>query len=105
MPSKVVVVRILAVSYNITYSTTVILAQIKACLAAIMGQWRQVRDMETPPTPQNPWYVSLNDEWGPLKQWIGLLTTPHTHIPVQAGPTDSIQFGGSEAGFGLVWPA
>ena len=41
-----------------------ILAQIKVCLAAIMGQWRQVRDMETPPAPQNPLYVSLNEDGG-----------------------------------------
>ena len=102
MPSTVVAVRILAVSYNIIGSTTAILAQIKACLAAIMGQWRQVRDMETPPTPQNPLYVSLNDGWRPLKQWIGLPIAPHTRTPVQAGPTGSSQFGGSETRFGLV---
>ena len=102
-----VVVRISAVSYNIIDSETAIfLAQIKLCLAAIMGRWRQVRDMGTPLTPQNISYVSLlNDRWGPLKQWIGLLTAPHTHTPVQAGPTGSSKFGGSEAGFGLVWPA
>ena len=82
-----------------------ILAQIKVCLAAIMGRWQQVRNMETPPTPQKPLYVSLDDGWRPLKQWIGLLTSQHTHTPVQAGPTGSSQFGGSEAGFGLLWPA
>ena len=70
------------------------------CLAAIMGRSPQVRDMETPPTPQNPLYVSLNDGWRRLKQWIGLLTAPHTHTPVQAVPTGSSQFGGSEAGLG-----
>ena len=61
MTSTVVVVRILAVSYNIIGSTNAVLAQIKVHLAAIIGQWRQVRDMETPPTPLNPLYVSLND--------------------------------------------
>ena len=61
MPSAVVVVRILAVSYNVISSDMAILAQIKVCLAAIMGWWRQVRDMETPPTPQNPLDVSLDD--------------------------------------------
>ena len=66
MPSMVAVVRILAISYNVIGSTTAILAQIKVCMAAIMGRWRQVRDMETPPTPRNPLYVSLNDGWRPL---------------------------------------
>ena len=104
MPYTVVVVRISAASYNIIGSTMAFLAKIKVCLAAIMGRWRQVRDMETPPTPPNPFYVSLDDRWRPLKQWIGLLMTPHTHMPVQAGPDGNSQFGGSEAGFGLVWP-
>ena len=84
--------------------TTAILAQIKVCLAAIMGWWQQVRDMETLLTPQNPSHVSLNEGKRPLKQWIGFLMEPHTHMPVQAGPTGSSQLGGSEAGFGLVWP-
>ena len=87
MPSTVVVVRILAVSYNIICLATASLAQIEVCLAAIMGQlWQQVRDMETPPTPQNPLYVSLVDGWGPLKRWIDILMAPYTHTPVQAGP-------------------
>ena len=87
MPSTVVVVRILTVSYKIMASTTAILAQIKVCLAAIMGRWRQVRDMETPPTPPNPLYVSLNDGWRRMKQWIDLLlTASHTHTPGQACP-------------------
>ena len=91
MPSKAVIFRILAVSYNIIGSTIAILAQIKVCLGTIMGWWRQVRDMETPLAPQNPLYVSLDDGWRPLKKWIGLLMAPHTHMPVQAGPTDSSQ--------------
>ena len=98
------VVHILALSYNIIGLTTAILAQIKVCLAAVMGRWRQVRDIETPLTPQNALYVSLNDGWRPLKQLIGLPMAPHTHTPVQAGPTGSSQLGGS-TGFGLVWTA
>ena len=105
MPSKVVVFHILAVSYNIIGLTTEILAQIKVCLAGIMGQCRQVRDVETHPTPPNPLNVSLNDGQRPLKQWIGLLMASHTHAPAQAGPTGSSQFWGADAGFGLVWPA
>ena len=85
-------------------SAKVILTQIKVCLAAIMGRWRQVRDMETTPTPLNPFYVSLDDGWRPLKQWIDVLTAPHTNTPGQTGPTGSSKFGGSEAGLGLVWP-
>ena len=100
MSSMVMVVRILAVSDNIIGSAMAILAQIKVCLATIMGQWRQVRDMETPLTPQNASYVSLNDGWRPLKQWIGLPIAPHTHTHVQAGPTGSSQFGGSGACLG-----
>jgi len=75
-------------------------------LAAIMGRWQQVGDMETPLTPQNPSYVSLNDGWRPVKRWIGLLTASHTHTPVQAGPiTGRSKFEASAAGFGLVWAA
>ena len=81
------------------------LTQIKVCFAAIMMPWQQVRGMETSLTPQIPLYVSLNDGWGHLKRWIGVLMAPHTHTPVQAGPYGNSQFGGSEAGFGLVWPA
>ena len=105
MPSTVVVIRILAVSYNIIGSATAILAQIEVCLAAIMGRWQQVRDTETPLAPQNPMYVSLNDGWGPLKRWIDVLMAPRTHTPVQAGPTGSSRFGGCDTRFGLVWPA
>ena len=104
MPFTVVVVRILAVSYNIIGSTMVVLTQIKVCLAAIMGRRQQVRDVETPPTPQNPLYVSPNDGWRPLKQWIGLPMVPHTPMPVQAGPTGSSQFGSLGAlRWGLGW--
>ena len=99
MPSTVVVVRILVVSYNIMGSTMAISAKIKVCLAASVGRWRQVVDMETPPTSQTPLYVSLNDRWCTLKQWISLLMEPHTHMRVQAGPTGRSKFGGSEAGF------
>ena len=51
----VVVVRILTVWYNITIGfATAFFARIEVCLAAVMGWWRQVKDIETPPTPQNP---------------------------------------------------
>ena len=100
MPSMVVVFRIMTVSYNIIGSTTVILAQIKVCLAAIIVWWWQVRDIDTPPAPQNPSFVSLNDGWRPLKQWIGLLTAPHTHMPVQAGPTGAFSLGAMRLGLG-----
>jgi len=95
MPLVVVVVRILAVTYNIFGLVIAIPSQIEACVTAIMGQCQQVRDMETPLKPQNPWHVSLMDGGRPLKQWIGLLTAPYTHTPVQAGPTGSSKFGGS----------
>ena len=60
---------------------------------------------DTPNPSESPWYVSLNDGWRPLKQWIVLLTASHTHTPVQAGPTDSSELGGSEAGFGILYRA
>jgi len=101
-PSTVVVVCILDVSYNIIGSAMVILAQIKVCLAATMGRWRQDRDIEAPRTLKNSSYVPLNDGWGPLKHWIGLHTTPHTCMPVQAGPTGSLSLGALRL-LGLGW--
>ena len=57
------------------------------------------------PDPLESLYVSLSDGWGPLRRWVYALTALHTCTHVQAGLAGSSQFGGSEAGFGLVWPA
>ena len=67
---------ILAIMYNTIGSATAILAPNEWYSAAVMGRWRQVRDTEAPLTPQNPSYVSLNDQWGPLKRWIDRHHTP-----------------------------
>ena len=76
------------------------LAQIKVCWAAIMERWRRLGDMDAPPSPWNCLYVYLNDGWGPLRHWVGILTAPHIRTPVQAAPTgSSTQFAVSEAGF------
>ena len=52
------------------------------------------------PTSQNPSHVSLNDGWGPLRQWIDVLTAPRTHMLVQAGPTGSSSLGALRRGLG-----
>jgi len=56
------------------------------------------------PTSQNPSHVSLNDGWGPLRQWIGVLTAPHhSHMLDQGGPPGSTQFWGYRGLSGLGW--
>ena len=95
-----VVVRILAVSYNIIGSTTAILTQIKVCLAAIMKRWRQVRDTDTLQTPPNPLYVSQMIDEGLLNSGIASLWH-HTPIRLsRQAPLAALSLGALRLGLG-----
>ena len=48
MPSRTVVVRIQATTYDILCFVMAILAQVKVCRAFLMEQGREVREMEAP---------------------------------------------------------